>query len=43
MSVKYAACDSFENNLLLIIKNLNANKAHGRNDISVRMIQSCGN
>ena len=31
-----------ENDILLIIKNLNANKAHSWDDISIRMIQSCG-
>ena len=31
-----------ENNLLLITKNPNAYKAHGWDDISIRMIQSCG-
>ena len=31
-----------ENDFLLIIKNLNANKAHGWDDISIRMIQACG-
>ena len=30
------------NDLHLIIKNLNANKAHGWDDISIRMIQLCG-
>ena len=31
-----------ENDLLLIIKNLNANKAQGWDDISIRMMQACG-
>ena len=31
-----------ENDLLLITKNLNTNKAHGWDDISIRMIQACG-
>ena len=34
--------DINENDLHLIIKNLNANKAHGWDDISIRMIQLCG-
>ena len=37
--------NSFEVNkkdLLLIIKNLNANNAHGWNDASVQIMQSCG-
>ena len=34
--------DINENYLLLIIKNLNTNKAHGWDDISFRMKQVCG-
>ena len=34
--------DINENDRHLIIKNLNANKAHSWDDISIRMIQSCG-
>ena len=31
-----------ENYIFLIIKNLNAHKAHGWDNISIRMIQLCG-
>ena len=31
-----------ENDIFLIIKNLNADKAHGWDNISIRMIQLCG-
>ena len=31
-----------EKDLLLIIKNLNANNAHGWNDASIQIMQSCG-
>ena len=31
-----------EDDILLTIKNLNPNKAHGRNNVSIRMIQLCG-
>ena len=35
--------DINENDFHLIIKNLNVNKAHGWDDISIQMIQLCGN
>ena len=35
--------DTNENDFHLIIKNFNANKAHGWDDISIQMIQLCGN
>ena len=31
-----------EDNILLIIKNFNSNKAHGWDNVSIRMIQLCG-
>ena len=31
-----------EDDILLIIKNLNPNKAHGWDNVSIRMIQLCG-
>ena len=31
-----------EDNIFLLIKNLNADKAHGWDNISIRMIQLCG-
>ena len=31
-----------ENDIFLIIKNLNSDKVHGRDDISIEMIQLCG-
>ena len=34
--------DINENEILSIIKNLNANKAHGWDKISIRMIKLCG-
>ena len=34
--------DINKNDLHLVIKNLDANKAHGWDDISIRMIQFCG-
>ena len=34
--------DRKDDDILLIIKNLNVNKAHGWDQLSIRMIKACG-
>ena len=38
----FGVCKYKRNDIYLILKNLNPEKAHGRDDISIKMIQHCG-
>ena len=40
---KLKSFDIKDDDILLIIKNLNVNKAHGWYQLSIRMIKACGN